>query len=700
MGMMTKMRDNAHVFIIAFAVVFVAFWVISDVDISSVMRGSQSEIGNIGGRSISYQEFQAMVDQLSEQKRKQNNGKDLDEATINSVREQVWNDFVTQAIVERAVKDFGITVTDEEINDWIRSDNPPEQLTQYFKDSTGTFNKDAYLQFLNAGGGAENQKALVQIEKQLRSDLTRLKLTNLLSASVIISDQSLRSLYKDQNIQVDLNYVFFDPRVIAAKDTGKPTQQELETFYSKNKELFKVEDMRKLKYVLFRDVPSSADTLATKNELNALIESAQKGTDFLTIVKESSDQQYQDKFVTVDQFPTQVVDSLLTKPVGSMVGPISSETGTSIYKIIDAQAGKETVSKAYHILFKTDGGQNEEQQKIKALDVLKKAKAGQNFNELAKKYSEEPGAAERGGELPWFGKGRMVKEFEAAVEKAKIGEIVGPVKTNFGFHIIKVTGKTAKELKIAELRIPVRASSRTRDDLYDKARNFAYFAQDHGIEQEAKLNKYNIDETPEFSKQGGSYIPNLGANASLMKFAFEAKVGAISEVHRTPQGYVVAQVSAKRSAGYKSVQEVRDQISSQVVYERQLTKTLAYANSIANGIRSLSDLTAKNPGLTMTNSTPFNLGAGPAMIGRDEAIIGALLNMKQGQLSKPIRAMRGIYVFQILSMSPFDETAYRVKRDELRQQNLQQLQNEFMQSWIEGMKEKISITDNRDRFFK
>lgn len=96
MGMMTKMRDNAHVFIIAFIVVFVAFWVISDVDLGSIMQGSANEIGNVGGKAISYQEFQAVVDRVSEQRRQQNEGRELTENDFMQIREQVWNDFVTQ----------------------------------------------------------------------------------------------------------------------------------------------------------------------------------------------------------------------------------------------------------------------------------------------------------------------------------------------------------------------------------------------------------------------------------------------------------------------------------------------------------------------------------------------------------------------------------------------------------------------------
>ncbi|MBN1447746.1 MAG: SurA N-terminal domain-containing protein, partial [Bacteroidetes bacterium] len=246
--MMTKIRDNAHVFIIAFAVIFVAFWVVSDVDIASIMQGSANEIGSVGGKSITYQDFQAVVEQVAEQRRKENDGKDLTENDYMQIREQVWNDFVTQTIVEQAIEEFGINVSDEEISDWVNDlNNPPKQLSQYFMDSTGRFNAEAYRQFLT-NPGPENEEALLAIEQQLRSELLRSKLTNILSSSVIISEEQIRSEFVKNNINFTVSYVFFDPRVFAATDTTAPTDAEFKAYYEKNKDRFKIDEMRKLKY--------------------------------------------------------------------------------------------------------------------------------------------------------------------------------------------------------------------------------------------------------------------------------------------------------------------------------------------------------------------------------------------------------------------------------------------------------------------
>lgn len=700
MGMMTKMRDNAHVFIMAFAVIFVAFWVFSDLDIGSLMQGSMNEIGNIGGKSIAYQEFQDVVERASEQRKEQNNGRELTENDYMQIREQVWNDFVTQAIVEQAIKEFGITVSDQEITDWVWSNDPPQQLAQYFKDSTGRFNSDAYQQFLR-NPGPENQKALVEIETQLRSELLRSKLTNILTSSVIVPESSVRAKFIEQNIDFTSSYVLFEPRVFAAADTAAPTQDEYSSYYEKNKARFKTEDMRQLKFVLFPEIPSKGDTSAIVYELNTLRDLAANGNDFLELVANNSDQQYDStQWFSRDQVTSEVATQVFSQPIGAVVGPVPSETGVSLFKVMGERSAENVMYHAAHVLLRTDGGQDEAAQKAKAESVLAKAKAGEDFSKLAAQYSEEPGAAERGGDLSWFGKGRMVKEFEDVVFGARPGEIKGLVKTQFGFHIIKILDRSSREVKLAEIRMPITASSGTKDELYETARNFAYFATENGFEAEAKVENLQVQETPEFAQQTGSYIPNIGTNPALIKFAFENGVNEIGEVHRSSGGYVVAMVSAERPAGYRSLDEVREQIKPQVVYERQMMNTLKKAREIAGKGKSLEQIASANPNLAVTSTPPFKIQSGVPNVGADQAFIGTLLGLKVGSVSEPFRGQRGIFVARLDNKSAFDETAYKVKKDEIRQQQLSSLQNEFIQSWIEQKRKDIDIVDNRDKFFR
>lgn len=696
---MTKLRDNAHVFIIAFAVIFVAFWVFSDLDLGSIMQGSVNEIGKIGDRSITYQEFQDVVERVAQQRQEEGSG-DLSETDYMQIREQVWNDFVTQAIVEQAIHDFGISVADEEITDWVFGDNPPQLLTQYFVDSTGQFNRDLYLQFLN-NPGPENQEALISIESQLRSELLRSKLTNVLTSAVIVPEGRVRSKFIEENVDFVSSYVLFDPRVFAANDTAAPTEEEYARYYEKNKDRFKTEDMRTLKFVMFDEVPSRGDTAAIVNELNTLRELAETGTDFLELVESNSIEPYDpERWFSRDEVSAEVATQVFSEPVGSIVGPLPTEIGLSLYKIIDERQSDDVMYHASHILLRTDGGEDENEQQRMAEEVLAKARAGEDFARLAATFSEEPGAAERGGDLFWFGKDRMVKEFEDVVFGSRPGEIKGPVKTQFGYHIIKVHDRSARELKLAEIRLNIRTGAGTRDNVFDRARDFAYFASENGFEAEAASQDLVVQETPEFAKQAGSYIPNIGTNPALVKFAFENSVGTVSDVHRASGGYVVAMISDRRSAGYRPLEEVREQITPQVIFERQNQNTLNKAREIAGNNSSLEQIAAANPNLSVTTTPPFRIQTGVPNVGADQAYIGRLLRLEIGEMTKPFHGQRGIFIVRLDNRSDPDENAYESKKPEIRQQLLSSMQNDFIQSWLEQRRDEISITDNRDRFYR
>ncbi len=125
---------------------------------------------------------------------------------------------------------------------------------------------------------------------------------------------------------------------------------------------------------------------------------------------------------------------------------------------------------------------------------------GADFATLAKEKSED-GSASKGGDLGWFGKGQMVKEFETASFNGKIGKIQRPIKTQFGYHIIKVTGRTNKEYILEKIVNEIRASATTLDRAYNNAGDFSYIADKNGFESEAKVMGYEVLETTSFIEE-------------------------------------------------------------------------------------------------------------------------------------------------------------------------------------------------------
>ena len=143
MGMMAKMRSLAPWFIITVGGLFVVFMVLSDSQISSAIGNRSNNVGEINGKDITYQEYANLVDRYRQFQVEQT-GSEIPESQMEQFRDQVWDNLVNQTVMEQKIREFGLTVSSEEIKDILLGPNPPQSVTQYFIDSTGQFNREAY----------------------------------------------------------------------------------------------------------------------------------------------------------------------------------------------------------------------------------------------------------------------------------------------------------------------------------------------------------------------------------------------------------------------------------------------------------------------------------------------------------------------------------------------------------------------------
>ncbi|NMB81586.1 MAG: hypothetical protein GYA14_07180, partial [Ignavibacteria bacterium] len=190
--------------------------------------------------------------------------------------------------------------------------------------------------------------------------------------------------------------------------------------------------------------------------------------------------------------------------------------------------------------------------------------------------------------MGWATRGQWVKEFEDAAFNGRIGVVQKPVKTVFGYHIIKVTGKSNEDYVVERIINKVEISASTNDKLFQDASDFAYVAAENGFESEAKLMKYSVIETPPFTEDTQA-IPGVGISAALVKWAFENKVGSVSEVFRVASGNVVATVSEVIKAGFKSFDDVKALIRNDVMREKGFAKAMEYAKQIRDKIGDNGD---------------------------------------------------------------------------------------------------------------
>lgn len=694
MGMMAKMRSLAPWFIITVGGLFVLFMVLSDSQVVQIMGQRSNNIGYVNGEPITYQEFSNYLEAVRKQQQAQT-GQEFDESQMEALRDQVWDAYVNQILVREKIDDFGIVVTDDEVKDVILGPNPPAFLKQNFIDSTGVFNRELYEQAIYS---PQNRDAVIQAEETIRSQLIQDKLKSYLTGSIVVSEGEVKRKYEEQNAKLSAEFALFefarvpDSAVIVSDN-------DLRDYYDENKSDYKEEAKRKLKYVLFEKKASKDDSLGIENNLKAIIEDLEEDTStFRTYVNIYSDEPYSVDTLTVNQIHPEAVEILSNAKEGSIIGPVLTTEGYTVYKLLKKYSGRDEFAEASHILVSG----TDEAAKEKADSIYQAIQNGADFAQTAIKVSEDPGSGSRGGYLGWFSKGQMVKPFEDAVFSGRIGVVQRPIQTQFGYHIIKVLGKTRNEYVVEKIVNKIQPSGTTIDRLYENANDFSYLAKENSFDSEAELMDYKVVETSAFTEET-SYIPGVGASKGLVRFAFDNGLGEISDVYKVPSGYVVAMVSDVTKAGFKSFDDVKNQITTAVKRDKKFEKTKQMANKLYEKIKAggtLNDARQVNPLAIVDQVLDFSPSGNIPKVGRDAAFTAYCLEGEIGKISEPLNGNRGTYLIKVIDRKGISDEDFAKQENTIRTNLLQQKKSQFFTNWIENVRDEANIEDNRHMFYR
>ena len=211
MGTMSRMRSMAPWFMVTVGGLFILFMVFSDSRLLDFTRTQKQDVGSVDGQEITYQEYSAAVEQ-QRKNQEQQSGQPIAEEQMDYFRDQVWDMMVTQKLVDKKIKEYGIIVTDDEIKNTLLGPNPPEMLKRQFTDTTGVFNRQAYE---SAMRDPRNKQIVVTLEEQIRQQLIQQKLQSNFFASLTVSEAEAHDRFVKQNIKIKTNFVAVDVNTIS-----------------------------------------------------------------------------------------------------------------------------------------------------------------------------------------------------------------------------------------------------------------------------------------------------------------------------------------------------------------------------------------------------------------------------------------------------------------------------------------------------
>ena len=338
-----------------------------------------------------------------------------------------------------------------------------------------------------------------------------------------------------------------------------------------------------------------------------------------------------------------------------------------------------------------------------ALSLKARAEKGIDFAGLAKAYSDGPSASE-GGNLGYFGRGVMVKAFEDAVFSAEVGDIVAPVLTEFGVHVIyikniRTSDKGDKEVEASHILLELRAGPNTLSNNRSIANLFAFDAKEIGFDSAAVENDALIQKTDPI-KETDINLGSVGALNDAVLFAFTAKVGDISDVLENESGYYVFRLDEIHEASTQPLETVSPLINLTLQYKKRNEKALAYAQELYEQALSSNEfldyIVELDPKLKIKTPPPFYLDLNISGLGKSGALAGALSISEPGDMIRPVLLTSGAVIVQLVGKDNFEEPAFELVYEELQRQLLTTQQNTIFSDWVEDMREKAEIIDLRN----
>ncbi|MEA2096833.1 MAG: peptidylprolyl isomerase, partial [Candidatus Cloacimonadota bacterium] len=340
--------------------------------------------------------------------------------------------------------------------------------------------------------------------------------------------------------------------------------------------------------------------------------------------------------------------------------------------------------------------------KTKVDSIYNLAISGEDFAELAKKYSEGP-SAPQGGNLGYFTKGRMVPAFEEEAFQLKKGEISEPVKSRFGWHIIKLIDKRikdgAEEIQASHILLEVEASDETKENLEVVAYDLFEKASDTNLDKAAEELAYEIKESKKIYASS-QYIVGVGKNKELVEFAFDNKVGKLHEpILKEDGNYVICEVSFIIGEHYQEFEEVERQIENIVKREKKKEITQTKALEFSNKYNTVEYLTkAEAEGYEVVEALNVIIDNAFKKIGKDEVLNEAILAKEVGEYTDVINGERGSYIALIKVRTQPDMDKFEKDQNRLMEEAQTKAENEHLNEWFENLKEDAEIIDNRSEY--
>ena len=676
----------------------------------STSNERRQQVGEVLGEKISVQEFQALLDEYQEVVKMTQGRDNLTDDELNSVKDQVWNTFVSTTIIRKEAEKVGLTVTDEELqNILIQGTNPILQQSPFVNQQTGRFDASMLTKFLadykkNMSNPqvAEQYQRIYKywqfLEKTLRQQTLAVKYQTLIANSLFTNPISVKMALEGENVENNIqlasaSYASINDNQVKVEDS------DLKKKYEEKKELFKqVAETRDIKYVDFQVVASKADRQALLQSMKAASADLQNGAAPEEVVRKNQSQvAYTGLAVTRNAFPRDIAAKIDSMAVGQTTEPFETmmDNTLNVVKLISKNQLPDSVE--YRQI--QVGGASVDEARNRADSILNALQAGADFETLAKKYGQT-------GEKQWLTSAMYehatsidadTKSYIQTLTNTAVNELK---KIDFtqGNVIVQVTNRKGNVDKYvaAVVKHTIDFSKETYSAAYNKFSQFVSENQTvEALEKAAGKYGFKVQERKDMSS-AEHFVAGIRSTRDALKWIFEAKAGELSPLYECGNNdhLLVIAMTKVHPVGYLTVEDVKDMLKSEVIRDKKFEMlSQKYA-----GVKNIAEAKAKGMQVNEVPQVTFNAPVYVQATGASEpSLSGAVAATKAGQFSSHlVKGNAGAYLFQVVKKGNRANANKDAKAMEAR------LQQQAMQAAGRFMNElymKANVKDIRYLFF-
>lgn len=672
---------------IVLAVAMLAF-VLGDLFSSgSIFASRQNRVGKINGEVIDYQVYLNQTENIKNIYTMLWGTSAFNAEQYDMIYDEAWSDLVMTHAYAPSFKKLGLTVSNAEVVDMIQGAYTSPLIASFFSDpQTGQFSAEAMAGFLTQVENDPNAFAIWNYIKQRASEQRLLSnYTNLIAEGMNANNLEVNRSVEMANNASNVKIVSKQYYTIADSLAGKVSDSQIKKYYNEHKELYRQKNSREVEYVVFNVEPSEADYAVAKEEIEAMAEEFKAAADPMQFAAANSYDRPDYNYYTKDRMiDVRFKGIAFENENKGFYGPVLHEPSNTytIARVSDIRMMPDSLE-ARHILLSYD------QKDLADSIATALRKNSKQFAALAEKYSLDGSAAD-GGKLGRFAPEQMIPEFSNALIEASTGKIV-VIESQFGIHVAQATwkGKLSKRAQVAKINYRVTPGDETLQLASNEANEFVSEVNRLGFDKAAT--KLGLSKRSITINNKDRQIYTLKDARELIRWSFNNKEGALSNIMEIDGDYVVATVKKVRKEGYKPVEEVAASIANVLSHESKA----AQVARMAEGATTIEEV-AEKLNTTVIDAEELlgnanNIaGMGPAL-----ELIGNISVLPENTLVGPFVDDYSVCYIFVEGRTAAENVTAENEKVRLDSYGLYRLENRLN----EALESTANVEDNRTKFF-